>query len=81
MKQSALQALQHIRTTLAHQLTPEAIEGLVGPIQRALEPDPFNPVQPVLTQPHNAKVREVEAMARTTCSTGDLCAAIRSLRL
>lgn len=37
MKAEALQALQNIRTTLAYQLTPEAIEGLVGPIQRFLD--------------------------------------------
>lgn len=40
MKQDALQALQHVRTTLAYQLTPEAVSELLEPIQKALEADP-----------------------------------------
>jgi len=39
MKQSALQALQHVRTTLAYQITPEAVSELLEPIQRVLEAD------------------------------------------
>jgi hypothetical protein len=93
MKQSALQALQHVRTTLAYQLTPEAVSELLEPIQLALHEleqlitpsfvnaEPFHPVQPVLTQTHNAKATAVEALARTSCTTDELVAAIRSLRL
>jgi hypothetical protein len=32
MKAAALQALQHVRTTLAYQLTPEAVSELLEPI-------------------------------------------------
>lgn len=81
MKQAALQALQHVRMTLAYQLTPEAVGDLLWPIERALNAEPFHPVQPVLTQTHNAKATAVEALARTSCTTDELVAAIRSLRL
>jgi hypothetical protein len=60
MKQAALQALQHVRTTLAYQLTPEAVSELLEPIQRVLNGSILDHVEltvPYITA-HNAKVDE-----------------------
>jgi hypothetical protein len=65
MKQAALQALQHVRTTLAYQLTPEAVSELLEPIQSFLEADPKVSRTAGL---HNAKVEE--AMQAATHAIG-----------
>jgi D-alanyl-D-alanine dipeptidase len=69
MKTEALQALQHVRTTLAYQLTPEAVSELLEPIQRVLNGGILDHVE--LTVPyiaaHNAKVDKVLDMASPTC--------------
>lgn len=61
MKSEALQALQHVRTTLAYQLTPEAVDSLLEPIQKALDGEvkeliagPAVPLWAIET--HNSKV-------------------------
>jgi hypothetical protein len=97
MKQAALQALQHVRTTLAYQLTPEAVSELLEPIQKALDGEVkeliAGPSAPLwVIDSHNAKV-EAALLASSRCwhahhdGSGDnelfdaVDHAIRSLRL
>jgi hypothetical protein len=92
MKQAALQALQHVRTTLAYQLTPEAVDSLLEPIQKALDGE----VKELIAGPsvplwaidsHNAKVdRALEICEDILEPSSDrleaeMIDAIRSLRL
>jgi hypothetical protein len=97
MKTEALQALQHVRTTLAYQLTPEAVSELLEPIQKALDGE----VKELIAGPsvplwaidsHNAKVEEALEASYRCCRAhhdgsgfNDLFdavdEAIRSLRL
>ncbi len=86
MKAAALQALQHVRTTLAYQLTPEAVSELLRPIAEVLDD------LPNITA-HNILVKDAEARCsvamRDSASRGyvnmivehEALQAIRSLRL
>lgn len=76
MKAAALQALQHVRTTLAYQLTPEAVSELLEPIQEALA------LYPDLAA-HDAKVERALQMIESDDSVlyATAADAIRSLRL
>ena len=71
MKQAALQALQHVRTTLAYQLTPEAVSELLTPIQSFLDGKDALMMHASLLrgslEAHNAKVDKVLDMASPTC--------------
>lgn len=92
MKSEALQALQHVRATLAYQLTPEAVEELVGSIQRVLEGE-YVLISRAGVANHNAKVnlvlKQVRGDLHVAASWGFVPAlveeraesAIRSLRL
>lgn len=81
----AAQALQNVRTTLAYQLTPEAVDRLLEPIQKALAPESF--LQHVeLTGPfvaaHNAKVEDaLLALQDRDFCPDEIMEFIRSLRL
>jgi hypothetical protein len=71
MKQAALQALQHVRTTLAYQLTPEAVSELLEPIQRVLDGRGSILEHVELTVPyiaaHNDKADEAHRLVTSAC--------------
>jgi hypothetical protein len=91
MKAAALQALQHVRTTLAYQLTPEAVLELLEPIQRALDGSGNILEHVALTVPyidgHNARVGRCLEICNDVLDPGtdrlefELVETIRSLRL
>jgi hypothetical protein len=91
MKAAALQALHHVRATLAYQLTPEAVDRLLEPIQKALDGSGNILEHVSLAIPyidgHNARVGRCLEICNDILEPGtdrlefELVETIRSLRL